>query len=282
MPDERQRSLPGLFVDLLLLTALSVLLDAYQPAIVAALRPATGSMAALALYILALLAMALLGLRLALRLSHHALRRHRRGEAGLLLVLAAGLVLYQSANAGAYVLAARDLHAIGVALDGFADAELQPLAPGTIRITGPLGPNLMRDFAAADAAHGPFTRVEITSSGGLVAPALALAGFVERHGLTVVVRGECLSACVPIAVAAGTSFAEPGAVYGLHRVAPAVEVASHQQEGLTPDLFLYLRRHGVPDGLLQAAARHGADSMHLVSAREMLAMGVIDGILPGR
>lgn len=281
MQDERLCPLAGLLPGLLLLAVLSFLLDAHQPAIVEALRAATGLTAALALHVLTLLALAMLGLRLALRLRAHD-RRHWSGAAGLLLVPALGLVLYQAAIAGAYLLAARDLHAIALAIDAYPDAELQPLAPGTVRITGPLGPNLMRDFRAADAASGPFANVEITSPGGLVAPALELARFVERHGLTVVVRGACLSACVPIALAAGTSLAEPDAVFGFHRVAPAVEVASHRQERLTPDLFAYLRRHGVPEALLREAALHDAGSMHLVAARDMVAMGVIDAIQADR
>lgn len=278
MPDERQRSLSGLGLDLLLLAALSFILDTHQPAIVEALRPAAGLAVALGLHILALLAMVLLGLRLALGFWHHACRRRRRAAAGPLLALAAGLVLYQAASAGAYVLAARDLHAIALARGEYPDAMLQPLEPWTIRIKGALGPNLMRDFRAAAAAGVPVARIEITSPGGLVAPALELAGFVERHGLTVVVRGECLSACVPIALAAGTSLAEPDAVFGFHRVVPAVEVARHRQERLTPDLFAHLRRHGVPEAVLRAAALHDAGSMHLVPAGDMVAMGVIDGI----
>lgn len=278
MPDERQRSLPGLCVDLLLLAALTFILDAHQPAIVEALRPVAGLAVALALHILALLAMVLLGLRLALRLGHHALERRRRAGAAPLLVLTAGLVLYQAASAGAYVLAAPDLHAIALARGKYPDAVLQAPEPGTIRIRGALGPNLMRDFRAADAASGPIARIEITSPGGLVAPALELARHVERHGLTVVVRDECLSACVPIVVAAGIGLAAPGAVFGFHQAVPAVEVASHRQARLTPDLLAYLRRHGVPEAVLREAALHDAGSMHLIGARDMVAMGVIDDI----
>lgn len=278
MPDERASSPFGILGGLVLLGGLSWLLDAQQPAIVAALRPGLGLMAAMALHILAMVAAALLGVWLTLRLWRHPVRRRVPGEVGLFLLLAACLVFYQSASAGAHILAARDLHAINLALDGYPDAELQLLSPGIIRITGPLGPNLMRDFWAAEAASGPFARVEITSPGGLVAPALELAGFVERHGLTVVVRGECLSACVPIAVAAGTSFAEPDAVFGFHPVSPAVEVAGYRQEHLTPDLFAFLRRHGVPEAVLEKAVLHDGGSMLVVTARDMAAMGVIDSI----
>ncbi|MEZ5903879.1 MAG: DUF4339 domain-containing protein [Geminicoccaceae bacterium] len=70
---------------------------------------------------------------------------------GLLLDLV--LTTFIAAIVGGFV--ARDLHAIRLALDGFADAKLLPLPDGTIRITGPLGPNLMRDFRAAEAASGP-------------------------------------------------------------------------------------------------------------------------------
>ncbi|MEZ5865538.1 MAG: hypothetical protein R3D25_16270 [Geminicoccaceae bacterium] len=100
------------------------------------------------------------------------------------------------------------------------------------------------------------------------------------------VRGECLSACVPIAVAARTTLAEADAVFGFHRVAPAVELASavagHGPEQLTPELFAYLRRHGVPEAVLEQAVLHDAGSMLVVAARDMAGMGVISGILPAR
>ncbi|MEZ5865537.1 MAG: hypothetical protein R3D25_16265 [Geminicoccaceae bacterium] len=155
MPDERQRSLPGLLVDLLLLATLSFLLDACHPEIIDLLRPALGLVPAMALHLAAMLALVLLGLLLTLRLWHHPARHRARAGGGLLLLLATGFLVYAGANAGVHMLVARDLHAIRLALDGFADAKLLPLPDGTIRITGPLGPNLMRDFRAAEAASGP-------------------------------------------------------------------------------------------------------------------------------
>ncbi len=286
MPGKRQRSLLGLLAGLVLLAWLSWLLDRYQPEIVGALRPAIDLMAAMALHMLAMVAMALLGLRSALLLWRHPARRLGRGAAGLLFLLATCLVVYQAANAGAYLLAFRDLHAITMALDDSPNARMRPLPSGSLLIEGPLGPSLMRDFLAADAAFGPFATIEITSPGGFVVHALELAAFVERHGLTVVVRGECLSACVPIAVASSASFAEPDAVFGFHRVSTAVELTSEMAgytlELLDRDMLEFLRRHRVPESVLREAARHGGDSMHFVSARDMVAMGIISGVLAGR
>ena len=286
MPEERQRSLLCFLAGLLPLASLSWLLDTYQPEIVDSLRPATGLMAAIAVHLAAMVAMALLGLRATLLLWRHPARRRGSGGAGLLFLLASCLVVYQAANAGAYLLASRDLYAITLATDDSPDARMRPLPSGNLLIEGPLGPGLMRDFRAADAAFGPFATIEITSPGGLVVHALELAAYVERHGLTVVVRGECLSACVPIAVASPASFTEPDAVFGFHRVSAAVEltseVAGYSLERLDHDMLDFLRRHRVPESVLEEAARHGGDSMHFVSAREMVAMGIISGVLADR
>ncbi|HRY26824.1 MAG TPA: hypothetical protein P5558_20820 [Geminicoccaceae bacterium] len=285
MPEERARSLTLLLTGLALLAGLSWLLNAHQPEIVAALRQTTGLLVAMALHILALVVVMLLGLRLTVLLWRHPVRRRTGGAAGLLFLLSLCLVIYQAANAGAYLLASRDLYAITLATDASPDATMRPLPSGNLLITGTLGPGLMRDFLAAEAAFGPFAAVEISSPGGLVVHALELARHVERHGLTVIVRDECLSACVPIALASPRAYAEKDAVFGFHRVSTPVELhsdmAGYTLEVTQIEMADFLRRHRVPESLLEEAARHGADTLHLVSARDMVEMGLISGTLMG-
>jgi hypothetical protein len=142
----------------------------------------------------------------------------------------------------------------------------------------------MRDFRAIEEKYGSIHTLKISSVGGLVDQALRLAEHVERRRLTVVAEGQCLSACILIAVASPHSYATPDAVFGFHHTSPIAELTSPAArfgvEALGSQSRAFLRAHNVPDKVLVEASKHGADSVYIVSPKEMVAFGAIREIVP--
>jgi hypothetical protein len=213
----------------------------------------------------------------------HPARRNASALIGIAFIFTTAAAIIQAANAVSSAVAARDDYAILLALATYGDAELTMVSEHTVYIDGPIGPNLMRDFADYQSIYGRISAIEITSTGGIIDQALQLARYAEDEGLTIVVRDVCFSACTLIAVSTRESYADEAAVFGFHRVSDVAETSSEIAEfGVLytgEEARSYLADHGVPESVLVAAERHGDDSLLYVTAWEMVDYGAIRGVL---
>ena len=282
------RNSPSLFLLLLAVGSLfvaAVFIKIWQDLIVDFLETYAGLAAAIMLHFLLLVMVAVLCSIATLRVWRHPSRRGASGVAGALFFLSACTLLVQTINLISFALVANDIYRMKVAVGTWNDADIRKTANGTATLIGPLGPHLMRDFTALEDISGPIKVIEITSEGGLVDQALEFARQVESRRISIIVRHQCLSACILIAVASPESYADEDAVFGFHRTSPVVEVgteiAEYANDQVGRDSLDFLRQHGVPESVLDEAAKHGPDSVHVVSAQEMVEYGAIKGVVSG-
>lgn len=216
--------------------------------------------------------------------QHPARQRASAGASIVLLVACCG-ALYELAQFGAFVIQVPDLTRVLIVLNRAPDATIFPLGEGRVAIAGVLGPHLVRDYRRLETAHGPIRTVVLTSPGGLVEPALALARHLEAQQPTVIVTRECSSACILLAVASRKSIADPAMSFGFHHTYPLVSPQSaivvYALEQQWREYRDFLAAHGVPAAVLDEAATHGPDSLYSVPARDMVAYGAIRQVLSG-
>jgi ATP-dependent protease ClpP protease subunit len=252
--------------------------------IVGFLNGQVGLVAAIGIHVLTLCLIAAFGIVVSNVAWRHPARRRASGAAGLVFVFSVVSLIFQVANAASFATFARDNYWITLAVDSSEDANVTVLTGSRVRIDGTIGPNLMRDFMALERTSGPLLGLEINSPGGLVDEALKLARFVEKARIPVIVRYECLSACVLVAVASPASYAEEGAIFGFHQTAPVADITSEiaifGMAEADKEANSFMRDHGVPEEVLREANRYEPDSMYLMTASEMVEAGTIEGILP--
>jgi hypothetical protein len=171
------------------------------------------------------------------------------------------------------------------AVGGILDEEeaIVSFKDGLLHIEGPIGHRLLGDIERK-VGRDRIERIEIESPGGYLDPAFDLADMIERRSIPVLVRHECLSACLLIAFASPDTSATEDAVFGFHRTASyppillgLVPIASPETDEIFND---FLAKHGVPLKVLREGRQHGPYSMYEVSALKMLDFGVIQKLVP--
>jgi hypothetical protein len=282
---KKSASIPLYIMALGLLIAAAVYSRIRQDFIIDFVSSRVGLTAAIALQLLMLVLVAFLFSIVTLKLWRHPKRIGASGAAGALFVLSVCASLALTINAGSFGFVATDIYRMKLAVDAWGDAEIRKSGDGRVTIIGPLGQHLMRDFTALDVTSGPVKIIEITSEGGLVDQALELAQQVELRRISVVVRQHCLSACILIAVASPESYADEEAVFGFHRTSPVAdvetEIAEYAADQMGRNSLEFLSQHGVPQSILEEAAKHGPESVYIVSASKMVELGAISGIVSG-
>jgi ATP-dependent protease ClpP protease subunit len=213
----------------------------------------------------------------------HPQRRKASGAAGALFLVAALAAFLQGINAAAMIISAVDSYRNYSAYLTQVNAVVTKLEAGRISINGLIGPTLMEDIGQLHGPSEPIRAIEITSEGGLVDVAFALARMVEDQKISVVVSDYCLSACILIAVASPESYAEKTAVFGFHRVSPLAEITSeiwqHAVNIQDTEARVFLRQHGVPESILAESDKHGPDTVYEVSAKYMVDAGAIKSLM---
>lgn len=225
------------------------------------------------------------GAGLAIFLWQHPKRRDASGFAGSCFLIATLAAIFEMVILGSFLFQAPDVYRLSTAIATFEDARISAEGVGVVGIHGTLGPNLLRDFNRAEAAHGPIRVVELTSPGGLVDPALQLADLFESKRISVVVRGQCDSACIALAVASPSAYSEADVIFGFHKTSPVAEAHSEIVLAILEETWKgyrqYLLDHGVPSSVLDEAEKYGPSSAHPVTALDMVRYGAIEGIVPG-
>lgn len=285
-PTKPEISRPYFLLGLVTFVAgITILFVFNRPELLDALHEQFGLPSAILAITTATALLAVVGAILALKAWKHPGRLSASRFAGLVFVLGVTVMFFEAVMLCSFLLQAPDTYRMLSAAENYTDATIVRTGNGNAIISGTLGPHLMRDFERLNATSGPIDAVQITSPGGLIAPAIDLANYFELHKTTVIIVGQCSSACILLAVASPQSFAEANAYFGFHYTFPITPVQSeimrfsHQQ---TWEIYRnYLAQHGVPEAILVEAAKHGADSVYPVTAWDMAQHGAIKGVLSG-
>ncbi|MCX5516107.1 hypothetical protein C3941_25145 [Kaistia algarum] len=214
-------------------------------------------------------------------------RMGRPAGAGALLAVAVLLLISEGIGAGASVrrlpLALDEASAIA-AMDPF---ELRyEAATGVLAIRGNITPGLTDAILEVEKASGPLRAIEITSDGGLVDEALAVADIIRQRGLTVIVRETCASACIILAVASPEAYAEEGLNLGLHAIYALTDDQSETSIYAAEQARLryrdFLLAKGLSEELLEEADEYGPDELLLVPAEDLVHVGIMKGLVARR
>lgn len=154
---------------------------------------------------------------------------------------------------------------------------------GVLTIEGMLGAGVFERVRQFDSPISPLHGLIIDSEGGFVSEALDIARFVESHDLTVIVRKNCLSACTLVAAASRRTFAYKNSTFGYHNLYSRTPIHSQHfvlsLKLISDESWDFLKAHGVPSRLIDAAKAYGPDQTLNLSAQEMLEKGLIKGIV---
>lgn len=136
--------------------------------------------------------------------------------------------------------------------------------PGIVVLNGEIDAGTMRDFRQAMKLRPKTTVVALSSPGGYVDEALALASELHRRGLsTAIPRGyQCYSACAYLFFA-GREHVVTGAL-GVHQV--SAEGYSRVYSG---DVRVALRRFGTPAEVVKRMFETGPDDLYVFSRKEI-------------
>lgn len=264
------------------IVALSFSLQFTRADMVGGLATLLGAVNAIAIFGLVTALLSVGTILLVISVWKHQARHRASVPAGIVLCIAACAAFLQSINFASFLIASHDTYRALIAIEAWDNAEIIPIEGG-VKIAGSIGGRLMRDFHAIEAKHGPVRLIEITSEGGLIDQALQLAYEVKNRNITVIVRKTCLSACVLVAVASPESYADESALFGFHRTYPvakfSTQISKYDVLQRSEEARSFLSANGVPNAILIAAEAHGPESMHLVTAREMVKVGAIAGIV---
>lgn len=198
-----------------------------------------------------------------------------RAAAGAALGLAMGI-------ASASGTAAMDL--------GNAVVKADPAAH-VLHVDGIIGPKFEADVREALSRDPAIRQVVLRSPGGMRAPALRVADFINRRGVTVRVDGKCASACVLLwATAASREMTETSRI-GLHRssldeslpIPPSVREQLMQRNDRETDEVLL--KAGFPSDVVATGSATPASTMAWFEARRLKNAGLrfvlVDGLKGG-
>ncbi len=132
--------------------------------------------------------------------------------------------------------------------------------------------------------EGPGIRkIYISSGGGAVNTAYAIAAFIEENNVEVMVVDECLSACTIIAFSARSLSANRNAVFGFHPLSfyagPYSQPIRWALDRDNEDYFDFLKDHAVPLEVISKARRLQPDDMHYETAVDMERWATVDRLV---
>lgn len=204
-----------------------------------------------------------------------------RGVVRILFVLVS---IGAGSLAGLQLMQARHVDRLAVAAEQLRDYQFfyEPRTQ-VLRIEGMIG----RGFAHAlrrELANRSVRRVEITSTGGLIDPALEAARQLQAlPHLTVAARGVCASACVIVLMAGGERLADYDMAIDFHASAPIASLPGDwwtvmlRRQDKAADSYMIAR--GVPKGYLTQSARLGPDKVYSVPAVVLVEQKMLTGLL---
>ncbi|MDQ2088775.1 COG3904 family protein [Marimonas arenosa] len=209
------------------------------------------------------------------------LRAIRRSEGGGLALTTGGaalvvaVILFLSAELDGYASRAADAA-------GLPPVMPLPVRDGTLELTGPLDWPLYARFCTTLHRHPDLDRVALTSDGGLVPVARAMAARITETGLDTRATGLCASACTLVFMAGTTRSLGPEGELGFHgyalrRTDPLQTTAEEEARDRA-----WLVARGVDPGFVTRAFATGPDRLWRPDTATLREAGVLRDALPDR
>ena len=146
-----------------------------------------------------------------------------------------------------------------------------------VQINGPIGDLTLKSVNQI-AYSNDIKVVELHSGGGLIASALSVASIIDRNKITTVVKGECASACVLIAVSGKQLFVSPDASFGFHNASsisqPESELGKYNSMVASKTMFSFLKKNGIPSDIIKKAESTPANQMYYVTGADLIRRGI--------
>ncbi|HMR31119.1 MAG TPA: hypothetical protein PKA13_06930 [Geminicoccaceae bacterium] len=250
-------------------------------------RAKVGEAAAVVIFLrLVLMALLLLAGGMLLRaLWRHPYRTIRHGRGGGAVACCLLLFAFQSLVLATSIFQAPRWAEVRLAASSYDYTLRTDAAQRRVHLHGDIGIGMLARLEAVERELGSIAILEITSPGGLIDEALAIAAFLERRDVQVIAREACDSACVIVAIASPRSYADRSLSYGLHAVGSVVdaddEMARFSRQAAESEARAFLLAHKVPRAIVRKAARTPSDRLFHVPAETFLKAGVIDGLMEG-
>ena len=153
---------------------------------------------------------------------------------------------------------------------------------GNLVLQGPIGISTEASFKQHVIGSHSGTLL-LSSGGGLIVAAEAIAVQVEKYNLHTIVSDSCSSACVLIALSGNIKGATRNAQFGFHRATAVLDNKSEKSRFIekygTESFLEKLRDAGVPNDILVEANKTAGSEMHYVTSKELHGRGVIDMLI---
>lgn len=124
----------------------------------------------------------------------------------------------------------------------------------------------------------------IDSTGGLIEDAENLAAFISLNEIPVIIRNECSSACVLVALSSPHLSIEHGALIGFHQPNlisnSSLPLHLFTLDQLKVDFFNKLELLGVPTRVIEMAKQTPSNQMFYITGDELYRMGLAKELLP--
>lgn len=163
------------------------------------------------------------------------------------------------------------------ALNDYPGSDVQLYNPQVAYLHGVIGYNTQTSLLELIQDNN-LNYLELDSDGGLISTATSIGGIVNEEGITTVVRENCASACVIIALSSNNLLVTPDAKFGFHNASSIAN--SRSQRGrlnskvASETLFNFLKGKGVPSTIIDQAKLTPATSMHNVTGQNFIDLGL--------
>lgn len=157
-------------------------------------------------------------------------------------------------------------------------AGVRVIAGGTeLEVYGTITRTQARVLDKALAYGRPVTRVRFDSTGGRADAGLEIKHIIEAHGVDTLVENECSSACVFAFLGGKHRWVTEQARVGFHRI----RSFGADDPGTSDTVRRIMANAGIEPDFLDKAFATPFTSMWYPSLDELLASGVITGVVPG-
>ena len=162
-------------------------------------------------------------------------------------------------------------------LKNYSGSPVTVISKKLLYINGPIG-SLTFETLKQIAEGSDIKALELNSSGGLIDTALNIASFIAKNKIITVVKGQCASACVLIAISGQQLIVSPNAKFGFHNASsisqPESELGKYNSMLASEAMFAFLKKGGIPSDIIKKAEATPANEMYYVKGADLISQGL--------
>lgn len=163
------------------------------------------------------------------------------------------------------------------ALNDYQGIDVQLYNPQVAYLNGAIGNNTLTSLLEL-IKNNNLNYLELDSDGGLISTAVSIGETVNEEGITTVVRRNCASACVIIALSSNKLLVAPDAQFGFHNASSIAKNSSQRgrlnSKVASDAMFNFLTEKGVPSTIIDKAKLTPAGSIYNVTGQNFIDLGL--------